>query len=64
MNELVKLSAKEVVSLLKRKEVSPLDLIDAAEDRINETDPAINALPTLCLDRARKQAQKLMDNPI
>ena len=47
MNELVKLSAKEVVSLLKRKEVSPLDLIDAAEDRINETDPAINALPTL-----------------
>ena len=63
MNELVKLSAKEAISLLKNKEVSPLELIDAAEDRIRETEPAINALPTLCLDRAREHAHRLMKEP-
>jgi amidase len=59
MNELVKLTARQVVSLLKRGEVSPLELIDVVAARIEETDWAINALPTLCLERAQEHARKL-----
>lgn len=63
MNELCRLSATAAVDLLRKREVSPLDLIDAAAERIAETDGALNALPTLCLDRAREHAKRLMQAP-
>jgi amidase len=63
MDDLPKLTARQVVSLLKQRKVSPLELIDLAASRIEETDPAINALPTLCLDRARENARKLFTKP-
>jgi hypothetical protein len=59
-DELFRLTATEAVALLKRGDITPLDLIDAAERRIAEVEPAINALPTLCLDRAREHARRLM----
>ena len=46
MNDLVKLTARQAVDRLRRREVSPLELIDAALERIEETDGALNALPT------------------
>src|SRR5919106_5886439 len=58
--ELWRLSAVEAVSLLKKKEISPLDLIEASARRIAEVEPAVNALPTLCLDRARDHAKRIM----
>jgi amidase len=58
---LIRLSASEVVARLRQGEVSPLDLIDAAEARIAAVDGAVNALPTLCLDRARAHARDLMN---
>ena len=64
MNELCRLSATEAVALLKRREASPLDLIDAAAARIEATDPQLNALPTLCIERAREHARRLMQNPL
>ena len=45
-------------------EVSPIELINNAEERINATDGKINALPTLCFDRARAKAHHLLKNPI
>jgi amidase len=57
---LIEKNATEIVDLLKRGEVSPLDLVDTLEQRIAEVDPAINALPTLCVDRARDHARRLM----
>ena len=60
MNELCRLSATEAVALLRRREVSPLELIDASVARIEETDPQLNALPTLCVERAREHAGRLM----
>ncbi len=60
MTELWKLTAVEAVALLKKREVSPLELIDAAETRIAAVEPAVNALPTLCFDRARAHAKRLM----
>jgi amidase len=59
-DDLIRLSASEVVARLRRKEVSPLELIDAAAARIAAVDGAVNALPTLCLDRARAHARELL----
>ena len=63
MNDLVKLTARQAVDLLKNKKVSPIELINAALERIEQTDGAINALPTICADRARHHAQRLMEMP-
>ena len=59
-SDLIRLTAREAVRRLAAREITPLDLIDAAEKRIAECEPAINALPTLCLDRARDHARSLM----
>ena len=60
-DELITLSAVQAVDLLRRGEISPLDLVDAAAARIDATEPQINALPTLCLERAREHAKAIMD---
>ena len=54
--ELVKKSAREVLSLLKSGDVTPNDLLETLEARVAEVDGQINALPTLCFDRARSRA--------
>lgn len=59
-DSLIRLTATEAVARLRAGDISPLDLIDAAAARIAEVDPAVNALPTLCLDRARDHARALM----
>lgn len=63
-NELIGKDATEIVDLLKAEEVTPNDLLDALEARINEVDDKVNALPTLCFDRARKNAAELMAKPV
>lgn len=60
MSDLFRLSARETVSHLKRGKISPFDLIDAAHARIEATDRALNALPTLCIERARDHAEKIL----
>ena len=57
-------SACTLVDQLKAGEVTPLDLLDALEERIAAVDPAVNALPTLCFDRARERAAALMEKPL
>jgi amidase len=61
-SELARLSAQAVVRLLRQGKVSPLELIDAALARIAATDGVLNALPTLCADRARDRARRLMES--
>src|SRR6478735_10153728 len=63
MTDLIRLTANEIVSLLQRGEISPLDCLDALEKRIAKVDKAVNALPTLCFDRARDHAKSLMKKP-
>ncbi len=63
MDELIRKPAIEVVALLKSGEVSPLDLLDALEQRIGQVDDKVNALPTLCFERAREHARTLMARP-
>src|SRR6266851_1333335 len=59
-DELWRMSAVEAVARLRKREISPLDLVEASAQRIGEVEPAVNALPTLCLDRARDHAQRIM----
>ena len=59
-DDLIRLTATQAVARLRAGEISPLDLIDAAERRITAVDGPVNALPTLCLDRARDHARALM----
>jgi len=54
--ELWRLTAREAVDLLKRGEVAPLELVEAALARIAATEPAIHAMPTICAERARAAA--------
>ena len=63
MNELICKSATRIVDLLATGEISPLDCLAALEERIAAVNPAVNALPTLCFDRARKHAESLMSRP-
>ena len=60
---LVRETACAIVGKLKSGEVTPLDLLDVLEKRIAEVDGKVNALPTLCFDRARKHATALMKKP-
>lgn len=59
-SELINATATELVGRLRRGDLSPHDLLDALEDRIAEVNPAVNALPTLCFERARKNADALL----
>jgi amidase len=61
---LIKQSANALVAGLKRGDLTPHDLLDALEARIGEVDGKVNALPTLCFDRARAHADELMDKPL
>src|SRR5262245_25787175 len=61
---LVRETAVAIVGKLKSGDVTPLDLLDVLEKRIAEVDGKVNALPTLCFDRARKHATELMTKPV
>lgn len=60
--ELCRLQAHELVALLNTGEVSPRDCLDAAFARIAQVEPAINAMPTLCPERAYAAAETLAGN--
>jgi amidase len=57
MSELWQLSATEAVDKLRRAEVSPLEMVEAAAQRITAVEPHINALPNRFFDEARRQAR-------
>jgi amidase len=60
---LIRETACGIVDKLNKGVVTPLDLLDVLEKRIAEVDGKVNALPTLCFDRARKHANELMKKP-
>jgi len=61
--ELVQATACAIIDKLNSGDVTPLDLLDVLEKRIAEVDGQVNALPTLCFDRARTRARALMKRP-
>jgi len=57
--ELCRLEAHVVVDLLKKCEVSPRELLDVARARSEAVEPQINAMPTVCWERAEAAADLL-----
>jgi len=64
MNELINSSARDVVTRLRKKEITPSDLIDAAVERIEEVNGVVNAVPTLCVERARERAGSVSETAL
>lgn len=61
--ELCAKSARDVIDLLRRGEVTTQDLIDASVTRMDQVEPAVNAVVTRCTDRARA-ATATKDSPL
>ncbi|WP_323037142.1 amidase [Pararhodobacter sp.] len=57
--DLCALSAREAVRLLKRKDLSPGDVLAAAEARIKQVEPQVNAVVIRAGARARQQLDSL-----
>lgn len=55
--EYAQLSATDLVDALRRREISPVDLVDAAIALIEERNPAVNAVVHLGADDARAAAR-------
>src|ERR1700733_6160157 len=60
---LIRSTACAIVDQLNSGEITPLDLLDALENRSPGIADKTTALPILCLDRARAQAKALMQKP-
>ena len=61
---LINQTATELLTQLRDESLTPLDLLDALEQRIAEVDGVVNALPTRCFGRARSHARELMKKPV
>jgi amidase len=62
-DRLFELPATAVVDLLRAGEVSPREVLADIESRVAEVNPAVNALVTLCYERARDHARALEAKP-
>ena len=63
-NELALLDATDQAGLVRKKEVKPIEMVEAAIERIERVNPAINAVVTPMFDEARAAANgTLPDGP-
>ncbi len=56
MNELCRMTATEAVNSLRKKEITPSELVEASIDRIEDVDRQVNAVPIHCFEQARAKA--------
>lgn len=61
--DLISLPARTIRDLLAKGEIRGADLLDALEARVASVDGAVNALPTLCFDRARERMAAVEARP-
>ena len=57
MTDLVRLRAVDLAAMLRRREVSAVELLDAHLARIDEVNPQLNAIVTLTPELARERAE-------
>jgi aspartyl-tRNA(Asn)/glutamyl-tRNA(Gln) amidotransferase subunit A len=57
-SELAFLSIRQAAGLLRRREISPVELVDAALARIERWNPNLHAFLTVLTDQARAKAQR------
>src|SRR2546423_11098946 len=51
-------SAAELAALIAQRVVSPVEIVDIVLDRIEKTQPTLNAFITVCADEARAAAKE------
>src|SRR5690348_5175185 len=51
-------SAAELAALIARRAVSPVEAVDVVLDRIEKTEPTLNAFITVCTEEARAAAKE------
>lgn len=56
-------SAVTAVDRLRQGKISPREMLASIRTRVETVDPIVNALPTLCFDRAERFAAILEDKP-
>ncbi|MGE3270852.1 MAG: amidase [Chloroflexota bacterium] len=61
MTDLLELSALELAGLVERREVSPVDLVQAVQARLDETEPFLNAFISRRDDEAMAEARTAED---
>ena len=59
MDDLIRMTAREVLARLNAGDITHSEVLDALEARVAAVDGAVNALPTLCFDRARDHAARI-----
>ena len=64
MNELLQMTAREVVKGLRSGTFTPTECLSALRSRVEVVNPAVNALVTLCFERAEGRARDLMKKPV
>lgn len=57
-------TAVAAVERLKKGEITPSELLASTRQRVDAVDPMVNALPTLCFDRAERFADRLEKLPV
>ena len=58
MTELIWTPATELAALIRKREVSPVEIVDAVLDRLEQVNPAINAFVTVTAEQARESAKR------
>jgi aspartyl-tRNA(Asn)/glutamyl-tRNA(Gln) amidotransferase subunit A len=58
VDDLARLTALELRDAFSRRELSPVEALDAVAARIEQVEPLIKAFLTLALDRAREEARR------
>ena len=58
-NELLYKPGIELIKLIKKKEISPVELTELSLKRIEETEPKINAFFTIMHDQAIDKAKEI-----
>lgn len=58
MSEPCELSAVDARALIGAKKLSPVELLDSCIGQIERLDPALNAIPIRCFERARSEAER------
>src|SRR5262245_52467410 len=54
MDELISKSALQLIELMRRREVSPVEVVDAHLRRIDQINPMLNAIVTIAPDATAK----------
>jgi aspartyl-tRNA(Asn)/glutamyl-tRNA(Gln) amidotransferase subunit A len=57
LKEVNRIDATELVTQIARREISPVEVVDAALTRLEETEPALNAFAAVDADGARRAAR-------